>query len=198
MMKQSRRELNKIHCRRRILKASRRLFSAKGYDETSIEDVAEKAEVSKATLYNYFPGKESLLVGIAEDELAEIRRLITVELKEETDALEKLRRVLEVFVLDSIPYIPLARRITYLNSCEGSELYATRLDMMRIFRQLTEEAQDQGRFRRDVPVDDIVDMVMGIYLMSQFEWSHISDYTEAFCKEKLRRFFDHMLSGVYA
>ena len=63
----SRRELNKIHCRQRILKASRQLFSIKGYEETTMEDVAARAEVSKATLYNYFPGKDSLLM--------ELRRL---------------------------------------------------------------------------------------------------------------------------
>ena len=34
----SRRELNKIHCRQRILKASRQLFSIKGYEETTMED----------------------------------------------------------------------------------------------------------------------------------------------------------------
>ena len=45
---------------------SRRLFTAKGYEETTMEDIAEAAEVSKATLYNYFSSKENLLLGIAE------------------------------------------------------------------------------------------------------------------------------------
>lgn len=196
MQKPSRRELNKIHCRSRILKASRRLFSAKGYEETTIEDVAEKARISKATLYNYFPSKESLLIGIAEDELEQIRRLIETELKEEPNSLVKLYRVLEVFILDSIPYISLSRKITYLNSCEESVLYATRLNMIEMIHQLVGEAQQQGRLRQDVAADDIVDMVMSIYLMSQFEWSHIADYTEDFCRKKLRRFFDYILSGV--
>ena len=196
MKKSSRRELNKIHCRSRILKASRRLFGVKGYEETTIEDVAEKARISKATLYNYFPSKESLLIGIAEDELEQIQRLIEADLKEEPNSLVKLYRVLEAFILDSIPYISLSRKITYLNSCEGSVLYATRLNMIRMIRQLVEDAQQQGHLRLDVPVDDIVDMVMSIYLMSQFEWSHIADYTEDFCRKKLRRFFEQILSGV--
>ena len=58
MEKQGRRERNKIRCRQRILRASRQLFSAKGYEETTMDDVAERSEVSKATLYNYFPGKD--------------------------------------------------------------------------------------------------------------------------------------------
>ena len=66
----SRREANKIKCRQDILKASRRLFKEKGYENTMIDDVADKAEISKATLYNYFPNKESLLVGTMDDQIA--------------------------------------------------------------------------------------------------------------------------------
>lgn len=192
------RERNKVQCRNRILKASRRLFSSNGYELTKMEDIACRAEVSKATLYNYFPSKESLLIGIAEAELEEIRQLIGVELKEEKNALHKLQRVLETFVMDSMQYISLSRKITYLNSCEQSPLYATRVTMVQIIRHLVEQARDQGCFRPDVSVDDIVDMVMGVYLMAQFQWPHIAECEEGVCIEKLRRLFDHMLSGIRA
>ena len=85
-----------------------------------MDDVAERSEVSKATLYNYFPGKDSLLMGIAEAELEQIREMIEGELAEEPSALERLRRVLEAFVLDSMCYISLSRKISYLNSCEDA------------------------------------------------------------------------------
>ena len=75
-MKQGRREMNKLQCRNRILKMSRRLFTAKGYENTTIEDVAEAAEISKATLYNYFSSKEDLLQGIADAALEEIRQMV--------------------------------------------------------------------------------------------------------------------------
>ncbi|TAG80094.1 MAG: TetR/AcrR family transcriptional regulator [Betaproteobacteria bacterium] len=38
-----------------------RLFEAHGYDEVSMEQVAEVADVAKATLYKYFPVKEALI-----------------------------------------------------------------------------------------------------------------------------------------
>ncbi|WP_206458235.1 TetR/AcrR family transcriptional regulator [Anaerovorax sp. IOR16] len=196
-MKGSRRELNKIKCRERILKASRRLFSSKGYEDTLIEDVAKKAEISKATLYNYFPNKESLLLGIAQDELDQIKYLLNHELKDAVNSEDKLRRVLEVFILDSIPYINLSRKITYLNSCEESNLYATRLEMMRIFRTLIVEAQEQNIFKKEISADEILDIVMSVYLMAQFEWSHMANYSLEFCKEKLNRMLDLILSNIY-
>lgn len=196
-MTNSRRELNKIKCRERILKASRRLFSSKGYENTYIEDVAKKAEISKATLYNYFPNKESLLMGIAQDELDQIKNLLSHELKEIESGEEKLRRILEVFILDSIPFINLSRKITYLNSCEESYLYKTRLEMMSIFRSLIVEAQEQNIFKNEISPDDIVDIVMSVYLMALFEWPHIADYSMEFCKEKLNRILNLMLADIY-
>jgi hypothetical protein len=39
---------------------------------------------------------------------------------------------------------------------------------------------------------------MSIYLVTQFEWTHISSYSEEFCKEKLNRLMNTVLAGVYA
>ena len=72
----TRRELNKEKSRKNILKASRKLFSTKGYEDTMMEDIAVTAEVSKATIYNYFPNKESLLIGTAHEVLDKIEMLL--------------------------------------------------------------------------------------------------------------------------
>ena len=188
MMKQSRRELNKLQCRQRILKASRQLFSA--------TDVAERAGVSKATLYNYFPSKDSLLMGIAEAELEDVRQLIAGELQDEPSGVEKLRLALQTFVMDSINYVPLSRKITYLNSQEGSGLFATRLGMLEIFRALVEEAQEKGELSRETPSGDIVDLVMGAYLTALFQWPGIGSCSRERCVERLDRLFRMVLAGV--
>ena len=189
-----RRELNKRHCRQRILRASRQLFSTKGYEETTMDDVADRAEVSKATLYNYFPGKDSLLLGIAEAELEQIRQMIQGELAQEPSPLERLRRVLEAFVLDSMCYISLSRKISYLNSCEDSGLFATRLEMVRIFRGLVLQAQGAGELRRDVDADDITELVMGLYLTTQFQWVHLEQHPVSYWTERLGRAFRQALA----
>ena len=194
MEKQGRRERNKIRCRQRILRASRQLFSAKGYEETTMDDVAERSEVSKATLYNYFPGKDSLLMGIAEAELEQIREMIEGELAEEPSALERLRRVLEAFVLDSMCYISLSRKISYLNSCEDSGMFATRLEMVRILRGLVCQAQDAWELRRDMDADDITELVMGLYLITQFQWVHLERHPVSYWTERLDRAFLRVLA----
>jgi AcrR family transcriptional regulator len=56
------RERNKQRTRDNILVAAFALFEEKGYDQTTMDMIAEKAEVSRATLFNYFPAKNSLLL----------------------------------------------------------------------------------------------------------------------------------------
>lgn len=196
-MEQSRRELNKINCRKRILKASRKLFSSKGYEDTMIEDIAKRAEVSKATVYNYFPNKESLLIGTADEVLDRVKDLVKNDLHECQNSEQKLRRVLGEFVQASVDYLGLSRKLTYLNSCEESALFSTRKDMIQILVGLVRSAQDEGVFRADADPGDIVDGIVGIYLIAQFQWSHIDRYTPEFLNEKLDRFFTAMLKSYY-
>ena len=192
----SRREYNKQQCRVRILKASRQLFRAKGFEQTTMEDVALYAEVSKATLYNYFTNKDSLLLGIAEAALDEIRQLVAEELQDEQSAVQKLRRVMQTFVLDLARYLALCRKTTYLNSFEGSELYRTRLEMLEILRALVLEGQAQGTLRSDIGAQDIVDLLMGVVFTTQFQWQEIEAYAQEECLEKLNRLLDLALAGV--
>lgn len=195
-MHQGRRELNKLQCRDRILRMSRRLFTAKGYEDTTMEDIAEAAEVSKATLYNYFSSKESLLTGIADAALEEVRLLIGADPSGEPDSLLKLRQVLGMLALDSVRYISLTRRILYLNAFPESELYRTRQDIRQILEQLVTEAREQGSLRRDIPAGEMVDMFMGVYLMTQFAWCDISTYSDARCTEQVNRAIDCLLMGL--
>lgn len=197
-MEKSRRELNKINCRKRILKASRKLFSTKGYEDTMIEDIAKKAEISKATVYNYFPNKESLLVGTADEVLDRVRQIEREELTDCASSEQKLRRILEEFVSASVEYIVLSRRITFLNSCEDSALFATRREMTALLRGLIVKAQQEGTFRADADPDEMVDVVMGIYLIAEFQWARVNHYSQEFLHEKLNRFFTVTLSAYYA
>ena len=47
-----------------ILKAAQQVFLSKGFEQTTIEDIAEVAELSKGALYLYFKSKEDLYVAV--------------------------------------------------------------------------------------------------------------------------------------
>ena len=66
---QERREREKQARQEAILDAARAVFFARGLDQTTIDDVAEQAEVSKGTIYLYFQSKEELYISVFMDGL---------------------------------------------------------------------------------------------------------------------------------
>ena len=54
------RERKKEQTRQQISAAARRLFLERGYDAVTVAQVAEAADVSEATVFNYFRTKEDL------------------------------------------------------------------------------------------------------------------------------------------
>jgi len=81
------------HQKKKILSAASRLFWKKGYNGTSIEDIAKTADVNKATIYYYFKDKPSLLnavMVIPMEELLGIAVKIAQSESSPTDRLKSL------------------------------------------------------------------------------------------------------------
>jgi AcrR family transcriptional regulator len=61
------RERKKRRTRQHIADTAARLFGERGYEHVAVVDVAEAAEVSEQTVYNYFPTKRDLVLDLEED-----------------------------------------------------------------------------------------------------------------------------------
>ena len=59
---ESRHTRRKARTRVRITEAANRLFTEKGYLETSVEDISEEADVAVRTIYTHFPSKAAILL----------------------------------------------------------------------------------------------------------------------------------------
>lgn len=58
------REEKKKETAQRIIQAALTLFSEKGYEETTVAEIAEAAKIAKGTFFNYFTSKENVLIKI--------------------------------------------------------------------------------------------------------------------------------------
>jgi len=56
------RERKKLRTRRALAAAALRLFTDKGFDATTLEELADEAEVSKSTFFRVFPAKEAAAI----------------------------------------------------------------------------------------------------------------------------------------
>jgi AcrR family transcriptional regulator len=78
--------------REQLLDVGRALFAEKGFDATSVEEIAAKASVSKPVVYEHFGGKEGLYAVVVDREVQDLLDRITGALTAEGSPRELLER----------------------------------------------------------------------------------------------------------
>lgn len=80
---------------RRILEAAEALFSEHGYEAVTMADLAERAGVSRATVFNYYASKRALIDQLVARMQARLGELIAEELGREASTEQRLQRLFE-------------------------------------------------------------------------------------------------------
>lgn len=91
----NRRERKKEETRTNIINTAIDLFKKKGYYKASMDEIAEKVDVSKATLYNYFPDKGSILIAYFQSIVADYGNEMKSSLKNNQGIRAKLENLLD-------------------------------------------------------------------------------------------------------
>jgi TetR/AcrR family transcriptional regulator, mexJK operon transcriptional repressor len=106
--------------RKALLLAATELFLEKGYDSTSMDDVAAKAAVSKPTVYKYFSDKERLFAEIVRattSEIDNLMRLVTETMAGQTSVESSLLVLARRFITALMqPRILRLRRLVMANA----------------------------------------------------------------------------------
>ncbi|MBU1707423.1 TetR/AcrR family transcriptional regulator [bacterium] len=85
---------NRVDKREEILKASSRLFAQFGLRKTSVDEIASRARVAKATIYKYFHSKEDIFIAVVNQEAAALTEAMQLATEKVTTAREKIRAYL--------------------------------------------------------------------------------------------------------
>src|SRR5262245_60403879 len=81
---EDRREHKKARTRDELVQAALGLFSKKGFDATTVEDIAAAAHVSPRTFFRYFANKEEVLFHRKDEDLARLQAALGSRPPEET------------------------------------------------------------------------------------------------------------------
>jgi AcrR family transcriptional regulator len=83
---------------RKILDAARAEFGERGFSDSSIVAITQRAGVALGTFYTYFNSKEAVFQALVRDMSEQVRDHVAPALKEASDSLEGERRALESFL----------------------------------------------------------------------------------------------------
>ena len=174
------RERKKAKTHEAIQREALRLFKAQGYSETTIEQIAEAAEVSPSTFFRYFPTKEDVVLHDALDPLmVEAFRAQPPELS----PFQALRRAMRSVIIDLSPEeLALEEERAFLIRTEPalrSKSLESLVGSLKMFVEIA--AERTGRSPDDFEVRNAVGIVGGIALAVVFfrtEGDSLTDYFE--------------------
>ena len=80
-----------------MLSAAREVFVAQGYHTAAMDDIAERAGVSKPVLYQHFPGKLDLYVALLDEGIAVLLDTLRTALEATTDNKQRVRGAIAAY-----------------------------------------------------------------------------------------------------
>jgi AcrR family transcriptional regulator len=155
-----------IERRQVILNSAAQLFSERGYDGTSIRDIAGKAGLLPGSVYHYFPSKEELYVAVHREGIAQVMEGIKTAIADATDPWERLRIACEVHVSRIVEGAPVDR-------IAGRNLAMT--DRLNLLERTTPYRREYENLFRDLiealPVDEKTDRsLLRLFLLGGMNW----------------------------
>ncbi|MCS7484721.1 TetR/AcrR family transcriptional regulator [Umezawaea endophytica] len=150
----------------RIMAAAVRLFAAKGFDATTVQEVVAAAEVTKGALYHYFGSKDDLLYEIYRSligrQMAELDRIVALRLDPATTVREIIVSLVETTASSVDETAVFMREMHRLDADLMASFRAERRRYHETFRAVVEQAQASGRFSTVVPAETAVLIALGV------------------------------------
>jgi AcrR family transcriptional regulator len=174
------RERNKAEKLRRIRQAARGLFLEKGYDDTTIRELAERADVGFGTLFTYASDKRDLLFLIFNDELVEVVEEAFATAVKERILLHQLVLFFKSFYRffaqqPALSRLMLRELAFYVDGKQARQFQQSRDDLLRRLGILIASAQESGRISSPEEPEELALAVFAIYASELRRWLRVDE-----------------------
>lgn len=143
----------------KIISAAWKLFYEQGYDDTTIDEIIAESGTSKGSFYHYFEGKDALLGSLSylfDEKYVELETHLS-EYETNYQRLIYLNQELFSMIENSISLDLLARLLSTQLITKGEKhLLDRNRYYYKLLRRIILEGQDQGEFRTDLSVNELV------------------------------------------
>ena len=156
-----RKEREKQQRKEEIIQAAEMVFFSKGFEQSTMDDIAEKAELSKGTLYLYFKSKEDLHMAVARKAIHLLRNYTANASDGKGTALEKLGQLGRACIEFSRSHPDHMKAIMTLEEVEPKSISLSTSDVQEMIYnestvgaviQIVEQGVLEKLIRSDIPV----------------------------------------------
>lgn len=162
--------------RERILSAAMSVFASRGYDKSSMEEIASRARIGKTTLYYYFESKEAMFLDAVQAAYNSFFAVIEEKLATHTRFEDRFRAILKLpirFIFESMPILMEAQNSippAYLEVLESLKTKG-RDRMLDLLRDIMEAGRQEGLLDAKLSVEDTIFVVHDWMLMTEMNLS---------------------------
>ena len=197
VLKENMRNVSRENTRNRIIESAKKLFAEQGYQKTTVMDISRQAGLSEAALYDYFQGKEDLLLTIPDLWVSELIGDLKEQLFGIKGAFNKLRKFLWWY-LRRIEEAPLDAKIVYLflktnANFMKTEVYTNVRTLYSYLIDIFEEGRVSGEMKSDLNPYFARDIFIGTMEHLVTRWL-LKDRSYSLF-ENLEEIFNLMVSG---
>lgn len=191
----SRRERKKDETRERIAHVALELFLERGFSTTTIDEIAQRADVAKGTFFNYFPRKEAVLSHFAGAELDRLEAIVEAALSADRSAREDLADVFRR-ACESYERTPELSRVMFLEMLKGPEdaLFEVHARGHAAVRRLVDRARQRGELRSDADPDRVTELLRGVFIATTLVWLHCTSLFDL--REEMQARLTLVLDGI--
>jgi AcrR family transcriptional regulator len=150
----------KEHRREEILNAAERLFFSRGINRTTMDEIADEAELAKGTLYLYFKSREDIHLAIASRGITRLNEMIGELSSLPVKAIEKLVRLGWIFIDFSKKFPDYVRTLLFMDAADIQNYSMSREELknvifretpLRLVLEFVEQGVEDGSIRQDIP-----------------------------------------------
>jgi TetR/AcrR family transcriptional regulator, fatty acid metabolism regulator protein len=190
----------KEETKNRIIDSAKKLFAEQGYQKTTVVDISKQAGLSEAALYEYFQGKEDLLLTIPDLWVSDLLADAEEQLFGIRGAENKLRKFLW-WNLRRIEQAPLDAKIVYLflktnANFMNTPVYANVRKLYAHLLEIFEEGKKSGEMKQALSAYAARDIFVGTMDHIVTRWL-LKDMTYSLF-ENLEELFELMVDGFRA
>ena len=196
-----RRERNKAAKLAKISRAARALFIRRGYDATTLRQIAAKAEVGLGTLFSYATDKRDLLFLIINDDIEAMNRHAFAQAPEDGSLLDRLIGIFWCFFeffgqQPSLSRIVLKELTFHAAGPQAQRFQRGRADVLARLAEVVRLAQRAGSIGTSEDPEEIAYTVFSIYAAEIRQWLGSAEPDLEHGLAALRRHFRLLIAGL--